>query len=68
MHICAGGGHGARKWRCGDTDGDAGAGNRFVYNGPRTALMEQQSSVNLNTRVAGRGLGLLAWARVTGMG
>ena len=32
----------ARKWRCSDThtDGDAGAGNCFVYNGPRNALME----------------------------
>ena len=30
------------------TDGDAGAGNRFVYNGPCTALMEEQLRVNLN--------------------
>ena len=32
----------ARKWQCGDThrDGDTGARNRFVYNGPHTALME----------------------------
>ena len=34
----------AHRWR---TGGDVVAGNRFVYNGPRTAaLMEEQSNVN----------------------